>query len=721
MQLFQSRTIVSTALNSSGLIDLPSIVDNLKPRQNPSDFVIDNLAVSRGGSGQSRAAHVLNVKYRSVSDEDTLSVLTALIKSYQTFLTAKFQDVNQEAASLIAKAQTDLATELEEAEKNYERFRASSSNLMWRTGADTTNVHRVRYDLLLQEIANLQMQRAEAAARLDAVNERLNGQSPAELGDLERLSLVDEKNLTRVGLILMVQKGEIESADFQAEQPIRLAHAKAEVDGIGEMQMREKTLLTELGPQHPEVIGVRKQLETYQELLSKQKNEFKSGLSSGMSTNPSSLFDAYCKILKNDIAALDRREARLNELAEGTVKLASEMVADEIQGDALRRDVQRKKDLFDAAVDRLRDINLAKDYGGFINEVLAEPEVGQQVTPRLSTSLAIGGFVALALALAGIGLAEYRDRRFRTTDELQRALQLPVIGRIPMVARRRGKQNLVIGDGSSAPTGKRNQVLGEDSAAADAFRVLRTSLAFAEGEKFRQIIGVTSPCPGDGKSTTVSNLAISLGQLGRSVLIIDADLRRPSQHEMFALPNDVGLTAIISDGIDPAQAIQQTSHKNVSVLPRGVAITNPAEFLATGEFRRLLETLRDTYDHILIDCPPVLQIVETVVSASFADGVILVLKVEKTTQFEAQSACASLRQAGAELEGVVINAVRRGSLNDDSYNSIGYNYYYAAEYGYTEPKGKRSRETASSSSDRNASNGAESDSRSNGRDKNWDY
>ncbi len=724
MQMIQSRSIVDGALNAENLSELPSIADHVTAIKKPCDYVIDNMIVSRGGKGQARTAHVLNVSMRSSSPDDAQTILRAIVAKYKSFLSTKFQDVNQEAASLIDQAQTQLASELEVAEKAYEEFRQHSSSLMWKkTGEETTNVHRVRYDTVLQEITTLQMLRAEASARLDAVQEILDGREASELNDLERLSVIDEKNLTRIGLLLMVQKGESESPAFQAEQPIRLAHARSEFESFAEMQLKEKALLTELGAQHPDVVSVRKQIESLQDFLGNRTQELKTGRSN-ITLDSATLFSAYYQLLKQDVVAMERREGRLDTLAANTLKLASEMVTDEIQSDSLRRDVQRKQDLFDAAVDRLRDINLAKDYGGFINEVLAEPETGIKVSPKLSMSLVVGSLLALFLCAATIGMIEYRDRRFRTIQDLREALQMPVLGRIPLEKDPTAQKRSVFNRQAMAGAGYVPQLLDPESRGADAFRMLRTSLVFGNGEEYRQVICVTSPSPGDGKSTTVANLAVSLGQLGRRVLVIDCDLRRPVQDKLFAVTCERGLTSALEANVDPTDLIVATTQKNVSLLSRGESVSNPAEFLATGEFVRFVDSLREKFDHIILDCPPVLSVVDALAPAAMSDGVMMVLRVERTTQLQAQAACASLRQAGAELEGVIVNGLTSSSMNDEAFG-YGYDYSYgydASLYGSESArKDSISSELASESGKRQVLARADSAFRRNGNSRNSRY
>ncbi|MDB5348570.1 MAG: hypothetical protein JWP89_6947 [Schlesneria sp.] len=697
MQLLQSRSMVDGALKDNELSDLPSIVEHLGERQKPCDYVIDNMTVSRGGFGQARSAHVLNVALKSPSDIDSETILRAIIKKYQLFLDTKFQDVNSEAANLIAVAQSKLQTELEEAEKAYERFRQQSSNLMWKTGSETTNIHRVRYETILQEIASLQLSRADSAARLDAVNERLEGRELKDLSDLEKLSLVDEKNLARVGLLLMAQRGETESPSFQAEQPLRQAQARVEYENFASMQIKEKQLLIEMGPQHPEVIGLQKQVASLKDFMAKQRSDLKSGAS--ISLDPSALFTSYQQLLKNDIVAMERREHRLNLLANESVALASNMVTDELQGEALRRDVQRKQELFDAAVDRLRDINLTKDYGGFINEILSEPEPGLKVMPRMSFSLGLGFLLTLAIGVFGVGVAEYRDRRFRTLDDLRSTLDTDVLGQIPIVETEARKKLSMFKRGPTEISRRTTLLLQPQSRGSDAFRMLRACPIFSDGDEGRKAVCFTSPNPADGKSTIVGNLAVSLGQLGRRVLVIDCDLRRPTQHELFSMSNERGLTTLLNEDLDAADVIQATACKNVDLLTRGESVPDPSEFLASGKFSRLLKVLWDKYDNILLDCPPILPVVDALVPASIVGSVILVIRLDCTSRLHTQAACSMIRRSVAHIDGVVLNG-SEGILSEESYG-YGYRYGYsdyeneAPDAAIVKPKSAPTNSTAS--------------------------
>lgn len=678
MQLLQSRTIVDAAIKADQLAELDTIKRRTEKGTNAYEYILDNLAVSRGGLGQARAAHVLNIAYRSPSSTDAEAVLRAVVKSYQRFLASKFQDVNQEAATLIERAQSQLANELEEVEQRYERFRQSSPFMMWkRNGEESTNVHRVRYEELQQELATLRLQIADASGRMDAIDERLAGRELADLSDLERLSLVDEKNMTRVGMFLTVQRGESQSPEFQAKQPFRLEQARLENVSLMTLQLKLQSLLQELGPEHPEILALRSQISAMKD-FGEQQSEGLKPKGHEFELDSQTLFNAYRKVLENDLLSMRQREKRLQGLSAEEEELAKDLVKFEIEGDALRKEVKRRQDLYDAAVDRLREINLAKDYGGFIDEVIAEPERGKQVMPRPLISAAFGIFCAFFLTALGVGVAEHNDRRFHSVEEVQTRLQVPVVGRIPAIG------NLPVLSKAQLSKGRRfvakgaGLLLQTDSAEADAFRALRTTLVFGNGEDDPRVLAVTSPRQGDGKSTVSANLAASLGQLGRSVLVIDCDLRLPNQHNLFNIDATAGLTNVLSENLDPADAIQATGVTNVWLMPRGKSVPNPAEFLVAKDFLQLIETLRTKYDHVILDCPPVITVVETTVICSRADATMLVIQSSNSNQHQAEWAVSALREVGVEPAGVVMNGLRPGEFQSYGY---GYGYGYGHRYG----------------------------------------
>jgi capsular exopolysaccharide synthesis family protein len=208
---------------------------------------------------------------------------------------------------------------------------------------------------------------------------------------------------------------------------------------------------------------------------------------------------------------------------------------------------------------------------------------------------------------------------------------------------------------------------------AEAFKNLRTSLLLASADRPPRTIVVTSAEPGDGKSTVALNLAIVLTQLGRRVLIIDADLRKPRLHKMLRLANTVGLSSYLSGNAQPTDLIQDTEVPNLFGVTSGPIPPNPSELLGSPNFETLIERLIGECgaDHLIVDSPPSIQVADGVILSSRMDATIIVVRAGKTARTSVVQAASRLRQARGHLVGAVLNAIQE---------SGGYYYYYRYKY-----------------------------------------
>lgn len=211
---------------------------------------------------------------------------------------------------------------------------------------------------------------------------------------------------------------------------------------------------------------------------------------------------------------------------------------------------------------------------------------------------------------------------------------------------------------------------------AEAYRTLRTNLGFAGVDQECRTILISSPSLQDGKSTVISNLAVVMAQAGKKVLLVDCDLRKPVQHRVFNLSNQKGFTNCLLNQVSLEKVVQPGPLENLSVLTSGPIPPNPAELLSSARTRDFWSFLRERYDYVLIDAPPVLAVTDAVVLASQVDGVVLVLKTGSTRNTVAVQARDQFTRANARLLGVVLNQVE---IDGPDYQ---YSYYYY--YGHEE-------------------------------------
>lgn len=206
------------------------------------------------------------------------------------------------------------------------------------------------------------------------------------------------------------------------------------------------------------------------------------------------------------------------------------------------------------------------------------------------------------------------------------------------------------------------------SPASEAYRTLRTNLSFYSLDEPLRTLVVTSPAANEGKSVTVANLAVTMAQGGRRTILMDCDLRRPSLHTLFGLDNDTGLTTLILDESQEAP-LQPTGVDNLWLLPSGPQPPNPADLLGSRQVERVLESLLQRADILLIDAPPVLGFSDAVILGARADGVLLVLRSGKTRREDAEQAKAQLERANARIVGATLTDAPLERPLGDYYNS----------------------------------------------------
>ena len=195
---------------------------------------------------------------------------------------------------------------------------------------------------------------------------------------------------------------------------------------------------------------------------------------------------------------------------------------------------------------------------------------------------------------------------------------------------------------------------------SEAYRALRTNIQFASFDKPARTIACTSTGPSEGKTTTVANLAIAFSQGGHRVILVDADLRRPSLHRLFGVANEVGLTSMFIDDLcqEPSLALQETIVPNLRLLVSGPLPPNPSELLGSERMRRLIVRLREEADFVLFVSPPILAVTDAAILGHQVDGVLLVLSAYRTKRDHAAKAKSLLEKVNANILGVVLNNVK---------------------------------------------------------------
>ncbi|MCU0807224.1 MAG: polysaccharide biosynthesis tyrosine autokinase, partial [Candidatus Contendobacter sp.] len=290
-------------------------------------------------------------------------------------------------------------------------------------------------------------------------------------------------------------------------------------------------------------------------------------------------------------------------------------------------------------------------------------------------NLRLNALLALVLGLlGGVGLAflfEHLDDTFRRPEELEKLLGLPVLGVIPKTRQERGDSRPMALVGHDDPR----------SAFAEAYRSVRTALQFSTASGVPRLLTVTSAMSGEGKTTTALSLAIQFAQAGKRILLIEADLRKPSLHRVLNLDNQVGLTTYLAGGgAQPVDIAKPTHIPNLFAIPSGPLPPNPAELLSSARMVELLGLAAGKFDQVIVDSPPLLGLADALIIGNLCEGTLLTVEMGSTPRGYALGALKRLRGARVHVLGAILTKLEARAGAYGYYRSY-YYYYHTGYYG----------------------------------------
>lgn len=291
-------------------------------------------------------------------------------------------------------------------------------------------------------------------------------------------------------------------------------------------------------------------------------------------------------------------------------------------------------------------------------------------SPNTKLNVALGLLVGLALGVGYAVLRNVLDKRIRSSEQVERELELPVIGTLPLDQKLRTDKSRLISS-TRATAGNPHLAL------AEALRELRTNIQFLDVDHPPRRIVITSPAPGEGKSTVAANLALTLAEAGARTVLVDADLRRPTVATTFGLTSTAGLTDVIAGTASLADVIHRSQrHSSLYVLPAGTVPPNPSELLASEAVNDLLSELAERAI-VILDSPPLLPVTDAAILTARNSGALVVISAGRTTVDELGKAMDNVHKVSGRVLGVIINRVPVKGADRGRYG------YYAGNYSYT--------------------------------------
>jgi succinoglycan biosynthesis transport protein ExoP len=485
-----------------------------------------------------------------------------------------------------------------------------------------------------------------------------------ELVDLDTKAAEAANNITRVQAQINQVKAALQKEPVEKLVPAAKENPRLDVlqGQLADLEVQRAALVQDYQESSPKVVAMDAQITRLKRQLGREPQERRvmihvlnpsreemMGRLKGLETDLEGLRAAHIQLRSE----LENRRERMNQLGPWEVQLAQM---------ARSRDTAEKQYLMLAG--KLQDLRIRENARRSTARIIERAlPPGSPVRPRKALNLALSLILGLFFGFCLAFLQEYLDDRITTPDEADRLLRLPVLAHIPMIG----------GDDQRLMT-----AMPAHSPIAESYRSLRSSISFAAIDAPLRTMLVTSSHKGEGKSTTAVNLAIAMALEGRRVILVDADLRRPSLHRILDLPSAPGLTDVLLGSRKVADALRSTDVASLRVLTSGPIPPNPAELLNSGPMAAIVAELRGLADIVIFDTPPCLPVTDAQVLATKVEGVLLVAEMGEAKKAEVKHAKELFDRAHARTVGLIFNKI--------SESSGGYYYYYYYRRGGYAPE-----------------------------------
>jgi capsular exopolysaccharide synthesis family protein len=593
-------------------------------------MILDGLKVEpvKESRGYYKETRLIDIKYTHIDPQVAAKVVNAVAETYVYSNLEKRTETNNTTGSFLQKRIAELQQDI----------RAQDERLM--------NYARNNQIISLDPNQNTVVERLAALNRqlLEAENDRKTAEAAYDAARAPG------------------------AADALADSDAKQA---SDLEGkLNDLRQKRVSLLVEATEEAPEVKDVDQQIAE----ISKQLKDLRSRKSTTLLTNLETRYKQTLAREQSLRKAFEQQRAETLTQNEAAINYR-----------IIQQEIETNKTLLNSLLQGAKEndvVMAGKPNNISVVDYALSPE--GPVGPNRTRTV----FVAFVLSIGfGIGFAlflEYMDDTVRSTEEVERLLHLPALAIIPSMgssARNRAlgaatalqKRDSSNGNGSDNPELLMN--VDGRSPLAEAYRHLRTSVLLSTAGRAPKSLLVTSSLPGEGKTTTAVNTAISLAQTGANVVIIDADMRRPRLQSIFSLRGQLGLSSVLSDDVSDAEMLAMISRDEktgLNILTSGPIPPNPAELLGSTQMRNLLTSLQNRFTHVIIDSPPVSSFTDGVLIASMVDGVLLVVHGGKSSRHVVRRSRQLLQDVGAKIFGVV--------LNNTAVQSHDY-YYYQRYYG----------------------------------------
>ena len=663
LEIIRSARVINPAIIAGNFDELKTFEDteNILYTLSHSD---DHLIVKSADAKS--LSSVINVSFVGKEEGECQQILEAIVDSFSDYIAESTNSVGGQNMETLTVAYKDYQDRLAAIDKELDELSQRPELMTWINSETGTPNQSQQIRMLLDDLHEVGRNRRSLQARLDTIDqirERSGDNTDTETMMMDALSDLNESSF---GAYVTTHR------QFM------------------ELKIREQELLSEFGGQHPDLRSIRSQIEMVDNMRMQELNSLRGGKpGSNVDMNNLDFVQIFKDHIEGKIDVLKSEETNIQAAISKEQSALSEIAKDVSRFSELTIERGRLVEDMHRSYDRLSEMKALKEVKWREMEILGPASLPEQASPVLPIAVGGGLFLGSLFGFLFATLKDMAEKTFHSSDDIAALLGTRVMGHVNQFFKNRRPN-------SSQHRKAAPEVISlhdPTDSISESYRAIRTSLFFKAQQNGGKVIQVTSPIPGDGKSTTISNLAASIALTGRSVVLVDCDFRKPVQHKLFGLDNDKGMTSVIYGELEWQDAITPVVKDSLSVLPCGPIPGNPAELLTADYFPELIEDLRANFDFVLLDTPPLLAVTDPSIVSAHVDMLLMVIRIKNGVRTNAIRAKEILDSLNVNLAGVIVNGLRR--KDQKTYN-------YGGRSGYGSGYGDYSRTYATRRSGKNS-------------------
>jgi capsular exopolysaccharide synthesis family protein len=641
------------------LLGLNKSKGDLSPT-NVFDGLVFNFQEKAIGVVPKRDTDMIELKIQAFSPFEAAFVANTWMEAYRALDIKESSAEVSEVVKFLEEKLEEVDINLSESEQNLRRYKETE-----KVAELTTETQQ-----MIQQLAEFETQYQAAKTDLEANTHKLTYMK-SQLDENQRAMLEKAAGLSSP----MIQELEKQLAQNIGE---KVAYEQ-QLKGAGLYSSKD----TKLASMEQRVTGL------HEKIIEETRKMVASG---GASLNPMALSES----LLSSILIIETENKSLNAKSEALAKIVGQfnrelnkLPAKSLRLAQLKREEEVNNKIYIMMREKYEENRIAEaGQIGSVRIVDTAKSPRDPIKPKKKMNLILGVLLGLGLGVGITFIREYLDTSLKSIEEVER-IGFPVLGSIPLIVPSKISGHTDSRKGGEEISRIESRLithLAPKSPISEAYRTLRTNIQYSRADRSIKTVLVTSSGPGEGKSTSVTNLAITFAQMGTKTLLVDTDLRRPVQHGIFKVPLSGGLTNVLIGKLSMEEAIQSTKVENLSLLTAGTLPPNPSELLNSSAMESFLKAIEKQYDIALFDSPPIIAVTDAAVLATRMDGVILVAKSGGTGKDALLRSRVLLENVNAKIFGVLLNGMNISHM----YGS----YYYYHHYYYADGKNPKKRRKA---------------------------